>query len=218
MTQSLLSQLIADPRYHTANTVWYRDHPFRVSIKSHLNRECGDDSSRLRKLNQDIKRCLNKQNIVFRRRIDWTVINFYVKTEEDVNYILNLADSDVIEIHGPVSDAHKNVMVSQINTVVRKDLFYKKYPYKLKFEKRKNELEFFDTLNEFVDENFAPEDYKLNEVLRMANGTLKSQSTYRWINTGIIYLKNYDDVCTLHMIFKEHITKTMKVVLFKDLE
>lgn len=218
MTQSLLSQLIADPRYHTANTVWYRDHPFRVSIKSHLDRNNDDDSFRLRKLNQDLKRCLKEQDIAFRRRVDWTIINFYVKTEADVNYILNLANSDVIAIHGPVSDAHKNVMVSEINTVVRKDLFYKKYPYKLKFEKRKNELEFFDTLNEFVDENFTPDDYKLNEVLRIANGTLKLHPTYRWINTGIIYLKNYDDVCTLHMIFKEHITKTMKVVLFKDLE
>jgi hypothetical protein len=36
--------------------------------------------------------------------------------------------------------------------------------------------------------------------------------------TGSIYLENHDDVVTLHMMFKQYITKSQKVVTFDELE
>jgi hypothetical protein len=86
---------------------------------------------------------------------------------------------------------------------------------------------------ETCEASFEKDSYRLNPTLRnyIRNKQMEEEAQnktpqslfrmHRWIpysGTATIYLKEYDDVCTLHMLFKNIITSTTKIILKSELE
>jgi hypothetical protein len=62
-------------------------------------------------------------------------------------------------------------------------------------------------------QNSQPIKKALNPNWKQFNAVYRSPYTA----TGSIYLVNHDDVVTLHMVYKQYITKTQKVITLDEL-
>ena len=108
------------------------------------------------------------------------------------------------------------------------------------------EQEIFEEMQEFCLDSFEYGDYKLNDTFRITSKSFQKKMNQLWSRnqnqirlhrkalnpswknhnpiyrppytaTGSIYLVNHDDVVTLHMVYKQYITKTQKVVTLDEL-
>jgi hypothetical protein len=95
-------------------------------------------------------------------------------------------------------------------------------------------MDFFEEIAEFVTDNFEHGTYKLNSIITeyprlklialgrkaVAAGLVwyNHTNTMPYVSTGTVYLKNYDDLCTIHMMHKSKITETVKIVLTHEIE
>ena len=110
-----------------------------------------------------------------------------------------------------------------------------------------HEQEIFEQMQEFCEDSFERDDYKLNDTFRITSKSYQKKMNALWASkankrqqvmgralnpswkmhnpiyrspytaTGSIYLVNHDDVVTLHMVYKQYITKTHKVVTLDEL-
>ena len=93
-------------------------------------------------------------------------------------------------------------------------------------------MDFFEELYEFVLNSFDDNSYMLNNTVKSysrlkalenkfspstINNSLWQRRFIPYTATGTVYLKDYDDVCTIHLMFKQHITSSAKVVLTSEL-
>lgn len=142
---------------------------------------------------------------------------------------------DQIEtIEAPISEQHNNTMIDDLNVTVREKLFYNNYRYKVSSYLYRDKMDSWVDLMETCESSFEKGSYKYNPTLRgyLNNKELEQKysgsqprsifSSYRrfigFSGTATIYLKDYEDVCTLHMLFKNIITSTTKIILKSELE
>ena len=59
---------------------------------------------------------------------------------------------------------------------------------------------------------------KLNTLSSYQNSLFGYRTFMPYTATGSIYLENHDDVVTLHMMYKQYITTSQKVITFDELE
>ena len=136
-------------------------------------------------------------------------------------------------------------MLTDLQVVTRKKLWYSKYRYKISSRRfGEKEQEIFENMQNFCVDSFEAGTYKLNDTFRKTSKThqkkLIRNSTYSntasgisgfqrnlfngyrsvmpYTATGSIYLINHDDVVTLHLVYKQYITNSQKVVTFDELE
>jgi hypothetical protein len=148
--------------------------------------------------------------------------------------MVELFSKHIVDVAGPYSEKHKDAMLTDLTLLVRDILFHKQYRYKVSFRLFRNDMDFFEEIAEFVTDNFEHGTYKLNSIINeyprlklialgrkaVAAGAVwhQSSSTMPYVSTGTVYLKNYEDLCTIHMMHKSKITETVKVVLTHEIE
>ena len=125
-------------------------------------------------------------------------------------------------------------MLSDFTLLVKDKLWYNQYRYKVSFRLTRRDMDFFEEIAEFVTDNFEHGTYKLNSVIceyprlkLITQGRNQRAASAPWYtptnalpyySTGTVYLKNYDDLCTIHMMHKSTITETVKIVLTHEIE
>jgi hypothetical protein len=230
MTQSALEQLKAHKNYHISKEVWYNKFPYRLSflgywITSEELEKLGTDNSSVRKMQRNIKTFLKNKLVPIEYRIRGSdSFCVYLKTAEDVVTVMSIVDSVFLrEITGPISEKQESIMLSDVNVLVKQSLYYKKYRYKVDIVRFRDSADFLAELKDFVVSNFEEDTYKLSQGFRdyetfRSNGIPASVSIFGsmyvgpWRYHGSVYLKNYEDLCTLHMMYKKEINKTTKIV------
>ena len=235
MTKSIYEQLKADSRFTIASKVWYKEFPFRVSFKGWDMFDGG--FLNLFHRNSNIKRQMSRLDHEYKSRNDHC-FNLYLKEEQALSDVIKYYNDDIIEIQGPLSQNHKDLMVQDLTQSVRKKLFYNKYRYKVSCHmyKFRDEMDQFIDIADFVTSSFEPDTYYINSTIRQYPRLKALEDQYknvgsgsafrrpRWStfipysSTGSVYFIDYSDVCTMHLMFKNIITSTTKVVLIEDLE
>jgi len=235
MTKSIYEQLKTDSRFTIASKVWYKEFPFRVSFKGWDMFDGG--FLNLFHRNSNIKRQMNRLDHEYKSRNDHC-FNLYLKEEQALEDVIKYYNDDIIEIQGPLSQDHKDLMIQDLTQSVRKKLFYNKYRYKVSCHmyKYRDEMDQFIDIADFVTSSFEPDTYYINSTIRQYPRLKALENQYknvgsgsafrrpRWSNfipyssTGSVYFMDYSDVCTMHLMFKNIITSTTKVVLIEDLE
>lgn len=236
MTKSVFEQLKKDSRFTISSSVWYGEFPFRVSFKGWDMFDGGWLNNYHR--NTHIRKKLDSLNHEYRFRND-TQFNVYLKTEEALQDVYRLFDSDILKLSGPISSAHQDQMLNDISQTFRQKLYYNKYRYKVscKMYRYEGNMDVFEDIVDFVTSSFEPENYFLNSILkqypRLKALDAEFQSSRngrrpfyrsRWgsmvpfVATGSVFLKEYNDVCAMHLMFKPYITDSSKVVLIEELE
>ena len=234
MTKSIYEQLKKDTRYVIASKVWFKEFPFRVSFKGWDMFDDGFLNNFHR--NTNIRREMAKLKHEIRFRSDRN-FHLYLTNTQAVEDVIRLFDKQIVCIAGPANQDHQNIMVTDLTQSVRKNLFYKKYRYKVssKMYRYGDSMDVFEEILDFVTGSFEPNTYFINSTIKNyprikaleEASRAKQIGTFgrrRWTNflpfsaTGSVYLTDYNDVCTLHLMFKQHITSTTKVILLHELE
>lgn len=229
MASLTLEQIRSLPAFNYATAVYYKKFTWRVQFwqpeffrrgfYKDLEHENAWRTCMIR--NMDINELLKNQ-LGFER---WKVRRdqkFFVYLTEH-NLISKLVDrwgEDILQIQGPVSTKHQELMISDLDLVTKKELWYNKFRYKVSFTRRgRQQLEILSEIFEFIDDSFDTAQYQMNHVMKQYPGlSIRRKALYDpYINTGTVFLKDYDDVATLHLMFKKYITSTKKCVLINEL-
>lgn len=237
MTTYTLEQIKNTVPYTVSQKPWYKEYPFRIAFIGEFFNSDSLIRTKYRILHRAVRLTLASQNISYRKRDDY---NFYIylKSSSDVSAIVQLYAKDIIDVAGPYSENHKDAMLNDLTLLVKDHLFYKHYRYKVSFRLFRTDMDFFEEIAEFVTDNFEHGTYKLNSAitdysklkrtkskkLGPVTGSPALASWYTlnsvlpYVSTGTVYLKNYEDLCTIHMMYKSKITNTVKITLNQEIE
>lgn len=233
MTLLTLEQIKNTVPYTMSQKPWYKEYPFRVGFQGWDLFTASNDIAGCKALHRLIRKTLNAHNIDYKKR-DENNYYIYLKTSGDVSLMIELFAKQIIDVAGPYSEKHKDAMLNDVTLLVKNKLWYNQYRYKVSFRLTRRDMDFFEEIAEFVTDNFEHGTYKLNSIiceypkLKLAD-TFKSKqapnalwyNTTRlmpYVSTGTVYLKNYEDLCTIHMMHKSTITETVKIVLTHEIE
>jgi len=245
MTKLTLEQLKTDSRYSKTVSPWYKDYLYKLTVSSsgiwwNDNKEEFSHSERESKINliSNMRRWCDKENILenkkYRTRHDWSVFNIYCKNIEDVEAFLTDWGDYVKTIHAPINEKHEKSLLENTNSVVRAQLFYKKYRYRIKSWKRRSDMDIWTEMAEFIYDNFDSDSYHMNNLLRESKKNLELYNKiagksgfvsalgriHRYVpysGDATVYFKNYDDMVTFRMTFMSDITDVVKVVTTDEL-
>ena len=223
MTKLLFTQLKSDSRYHVTPRAWYRNYTYRIKF-------AGDNLFERLHINKYATLLIQNQHPYKSR---WGGHNFciYLQTPEAVSDLLNSFGDAVIEIMGPATPSHASLLVNDETTILRDRLYYGEFRYKISMMKYRRDMEVFGEVHDFILDSFDANIYRCNSALRSyrrlneidSANVGRSLSSMRhwpvlpWRATGTVYLKNYDDVCMLHLMYKEHIDSSTKIILIEEL-
>jgi hypothetical protein len=231
MTTYTLEQIKSTVPYTVSQKPWYKEYPFRVGFHGWDLFAESDAILEGKTLHRQIRKTLRSHNIDYRKRDDKHHY-IYLKTSNDVSLMVELFAKHIIDVAGPYSEKHKDAMLNDVTLLIKDKLFYNQYRYKVNFKVYRSDMDFFEEIAEFVTDNFEHGTYKLNSVIceyprlklialgrkAAAAPWYNPSSSLPWMATGTVYLKNYDDLCTIHMIHKARITETVKVMLTHEIE
>ncbi len=237
MTLSALEQLKTCKNYQISKEVWYNKFPYRLSLTGywvlHNERKIGLADDNIIEMQRRLRKFMKKSaGIDYRIRSD-TYFNVYLKTADDVFKIANEVGWGFVErITGPMSEKQQDTMLADINVMYKNKLYYNLYRYKVEvMHYRSSDSDFVMDFKNFITETFDEGAYKLSSgftdyeyyskpqqvTLQGTRGRSFATTVMGpWRYSLIVYLKNYDDLCTLHMIYKHKINKTTKVKLFSE--
>ena len=222
MTKLLFTQLKSDSRYHVTQRAWYRNYIYRIKFN-------GDNLFERLHISKYASLLTQTQHPYKSR---WAGYNFciYLQSPEAVSDFLNSFGNTVIEIVGPATPSHASLLVNDETTILRDRLYYGEFRYKISMIKyRDRDMEVFGEVHDFILDSFDVNIYRCNSALRNyrrlkaihsaahVGGQWSKWSALPWKSTGTVYLKNYDDVCLLHLMFKEHIDSSTKIILIEEL-
>lgn len=236
MTTLTYEQLNNDSRFTLATKPWYGSFPFRISFQGHDWRQNTLFSQGFHETfwqNRKVLKFLQENEKDYRFRND-TTFNVYLKDLNTVQCLIEEFDDTVTAISGPLSKTHNDMMISDLTQSFRKKLYYNVYRYKVstKLYRYHDNMDEFIDMSEFVVDSFDENNYMLNSTLKhyskwkeleqkYTGSITNNYNNYRHIPysaTGTVYLKEYDDVCAMHLMFKHIITSTSKVVLIEEIE
>ena len=233
MTAFTLEQIKSTVPYTVSQKPWYKEYPFRVGFHGWDLFAAVNNISECKTLHRQIRKTLKSHSIDYRKRDD-TNYYIYLKTSSDVSLMIKLFAKNIVDVAGPHSEKHKDAMLSDFTLLVKDKLWYNQYRYKVSFRLTRRDMDFFEEIAEFVTDNFEHGTYKLNSVIceyprlkLITQGRNQRAASAPWYtptnllpyySTGTVYLKNYDDLCTIHMMHKSTITETVKIVLTHEIE
>lgn len=222
MTKLTFEQLKKLPQYKIAHKVYYKKYPFCVRFNeddrmSVYSSEYTSWVSTARERKKWISKNIKHSH---RSRFDYHVA-FYFEDISDVGTVFEKFKDEITTIEAPLNDNHKDTIVSDLNITTRKYLFHKEYRYKIQLHPHYSGYHGnIVTNNDMQDvlslcENFDDGSYKLNSYLSRVKSGFFIKPYY---GSGSVFLKNYEDVCTLHLIHKNIISSTTKIILIDELE
>jgi hypothetical protein len=242
---SISQQIRSRPDFKLNTKVFYKKHTWRVAFFQPEWREKNriqiqEAWYRNRKITQYLS---ENENTHWKTRAD-SFYFVYLTRPDRIPELLDQWGDSVVEIIGPINERHQDIMLEDLQVVTRKKLWYNKYRYKISSQRHgQTDQEIFEEMQEFCHDSFEPGTYKLSDTFRRASKEfqkrmMKTMKKYSSLNgypniqsslfgyrtfmpytaTGSIYLENHDDVVTLHMMYKQYITTSQKVITFDELE
>ncbi len=221
-----LQQIKNLPEFTYATGIYYKKFPWRIQFwqpeffrrgfYKDLEHENAWRTCMIR--NMDINSLLKNQLGYERWKVRRDRKFFVYLTEH--NLISKLVDrwgEDILQIQGPINQKHQELMIDNLDLVTKKELWYNKFRYKVSFTRYgRQTLDILSEIFEFVDETFDANNYQMNHIMKRS---IRHIYTHKdpYTSTGTIFLKEYDDVATLHLMFKKYITSTKKCVLINEL-
>jgi len=237
MTKSISEQIRSRSDFHYGTKVYYKKHSWRVCLFQPHWRQ--DSASLLKDCwyrNKQIESFLDlNEGASWKTRAD-TSFFIYLSRPDRIPDILDRWGEDVLEIMGPVSDKHQDILLNDLTVVTRKKLWYNKFRYKISCTRYgQAEQEIFEDISDFCTDTLNSDDYKLNDTFRITSKSYQKKMQSLWAGskapwrrfnfsgvpytaTGTVYLRNHDDVVTLHLMYKQYITTTHKVITLDELE
>lgn len=221
-------QLKNTSQYRTSNKLYFNKYPFVVRFfRSTDWNERYQNYYRI----AGVKRWLEKNNnFDYRTRVDYG-LSVYLADLDSLQRVYNKYYNEIEYVDGPLSEKHQTTLENEPTVSVRKRLFYNQYRYKISSHLLRSDMDKWVGMIELCEDSFEQDNYKLNSMLkwymRYKDDTFirrRSMNGYQhyqqmpWSGTGTVYLKNYDDLCTLHLMYKSIITSTTKVMLEQELE
>ena len=244
MTKSISEQIRSRLDFKLNTKVYYKKHTWRVAF---FQPNWRDDENQLKDAwyrNRQIDKYLKEnESQSWKTRADNSYF-VYLTRPDRIPEMLKRWSEDIIEISGPINSKHQDIMLTDLQVVTRKKLWYSKYRYKISSRRfGEKEQEIFEDIQNFCIDSFEPGTYKLNDTFRKTSKThqkkMMKNSTYGktasgipgfqrnlfngyrftapFTATGSIYLINHDDVVTMHMMYKRYITNSQKVITFDEL-
>jgi|14BtaG_2_1085337.scaffolds.fasta_scaffold00106_11 hypothetical protein len=228
-------QLRDIPQYRTTNKLYFKKYPFVVRFF-----RAADWNDRYQNYYRivSVKRWLEKNNhFDYRTRTDYG-LSIYLEDLESLYRVYKKYYNEIEFVDGPISDKHQTTMETEPTVSVRKQLFYNKYRYKVSSHLVRSEMDKWTSMIELCQDSFDNDNYKMNSTLKNyinnkeyyknrmgvrgisapSFGGYNQYNMMPWSATGTIYLKKYDDLCTLHLMYKNIISSTTKVMLDHELE
>ena len=235
MTKLTYSQLKKLPQYQIAHKMYYKKYPICVRFPNSIyaGSHWGSEQWVLEtKKASEVKRWLKKYcDFDYRTRYDYHFA-IYLKDIESLSKVYHRYKTEIQTIEAPATESHRDMMIEDLNITVREKLFYGDYRYKISSYLYRNEMDAWLEMIDVIESSFGEESYRMNPTLRnyaenkkldeklqsgSHNGLLRMRRWLPFSGTATVYLKEYDDVCTLHMMFKNVISSTTKIVLKSEL-
>ena len=207
-------QLRNTSQYRRSDKLYFNKYPFVVRFfRSSDWNERYQNYYRI----SGVKRWLEKNNnFDYRTRVDYG-LSVYLADLDSLHRVYNKYHNEIEYIDGPVSKKHQTTLETEPTVAVRKRLFYNQYRYKVSSNLLRSDMDKWAGMIELCEDSFDQDSYKLNSMLKYYMHHV-NHKYMPWSGTGTIYLKNYDDLCTLHLMYKNIITSTTKVMLEQELE
>lgn len=234
---SISEQIRSRKDFVYGTKIYYKKHTWRVALFQPHWRT--DDTSILKDCwyrNKQIEQYLMlNEGASWKTRADSSFFIYLTRPDRIVD-ILDIWGEDVLEIQGPVSEKHQDILLNDLTVVTRKKLWYNKFRYKVSSTRYgQNDQEIFEDIADFCSDTLEAGSYKLNDTFRITSKSYQQKmkqafpgaGAYPFIRrgyftpytaTGTVYLINHDDVVTLHLMYKQYITSTLKVVTLAELE
>lgn len=242
-----ISEQIRSRQDFSYNTkVFYKKHTWRIAFYQPEWREenkikIQDAWYRNRKICEYLR---EKEKPSWKTRADRRFY-VYLTRPDRIPEIIDQWGHSLLETSGPLNSKHQDIMLNDLQVVTRKKLWYSKYRYKISSRRfGEKEQEIFEDMQNFCVDSFEAGTFKLNDTFRKTSKTYQKRiirnSTYGstasgipgfqrnlfngyrsampYTATGSIYLINHDDMVTLHLVYKQYITNSQKVITFDELE
>lgn len=239
MAKLSYTQLKRLPQYKLARKMYYKKFPICVRFFSGCDTNRWQDPVALEQWRKDLMR--------YGEVTRWLRLNLKCeyRTRHDAHLAVYLPDIDALSrvftrykniietIEAPSSEKHNDTMLNDINITIRDKLFYRRYRYKVSSYLYRNQMDQWLDLLDTCESSFEEGNYKFNPMLQnYVKNKIRDQErttqvpqslfrSHRWLpyaGTSTVYLSEYDDVCTLHLMFKNIITDTTKIILASELE
>jgi hypothetical protein len=235
-------QLRQRPDFKLNTKVYYQKHTWRVAFEQPAWRD--KDKIAIQDAwyrNRQICEYLGDyESTSWKTRADAQYFVYLTRPDRIPELIERWGDS-LTEISGPINEKHQDIMLADLQVVTRSKLWYNKYRYKISSQRHgHDDQEIFEDMQNFCLDSLEPDCYKLNDTFRRTTkeyqkrmmklqtklNSFSPRSLFHnrsghgtpYTATGSIYLVNHDDVVTLHMMYKQYITTSQKVVTFDELE
>jgi hypothetical protein len=231
MTKLTLQQLKNHENHKVIKKLYFKKYPYCLRYGNHHS-EYIDMPLDIRKRNiqddiNNIKAHVRqkfKNSKQVRVRHEWTSLSLFFENESDfvdVASSLNRSYKKILfSVETPISNDQIQFMKDNEIVEIREKLIYNKYRYKLESYRSytPETVDQWIELGKMIQDNFAPEDYKLNYNLYwVLNHPEQAHQQLRWIGTLAVYFKNYNDVCSIKFIHNNIIKKMVKVALHSEI-
>lgn len=243
--ESISKQIRSRPDFKYGTKLYYKKHCWKISFFQPEWRSESEEIKDAWYRNRQIEKYLKSHEPSWKTRADRKFF-VYLPRPNSIEYFIENYENEIVEISGPVSTKHQDILLGDLTVVTRPRLWYKKFRYKISSTRYgEQDQEIFEEMQNFCIDSFEHGTYKLNDTFRITskahqlklsnlfsrqqnklNGApIKKFQGYSgrgflqtpYTATGSIYLINHDDVVTLHMVFKKYITKTNKVITLDEL-
>jgi hypothetical protein len=223
MAEFKYEQLKKLPVYKVAHKMYYNKYPFCVRFKA--EQKPNHYYFRNFDLETNVKSFLVNKDAVYRSRYDLSLAIFLLDIKA-VDQLYQKFKNHIVSIEAPMNETQHDKMVEDLNITVRKKLFFKEYRYKIKFCFWRS-TSGPDTAFEVIETcrtSFEKDNYRFSYAFERLVSHMESELSHKlhkltsfW-GDGTIYFKNYDDICTMHFLFKDSISKTTKIILEDELK
>lgn len=222
MAKLTLEQIKSRPDFSYSKGIFFKKYPWRVSFwqpdrlfpYNSIRNEPAYRSCRIR--NMDIESLLHNQlgYECWKLRRDSSMF-VYLTGSDVISKLIDRWGEDIVQIQGPINERHQELMLSDLTLVTKKKLWYNDFRYKVSFTRHGGSgMETLSEIFEFVDSTFEASKYKMNHTMHQS---IKNATINPYINTGTVYLTDYDEVATLHLMYKKYITTTAKCILIDEM-
>lgn len=224
-------------QFKIAHKLYYKKYPFCVrlfsSVGIHRWDFASEDWFRDYRRTSEVRRWLKLHaDFDYRTRHDMHLA-IYLPDIDALSLVYNRYKNEIETVEGPINEQQTDTMLNDLSITVRDKLFYNKYRYKVSSYLYRSDMDQWTDLLEVCESSFEKENYKLNPTLKnyihnkMIDQEMRNKQPRslfrgrRWLpyaGTATVFLTDYDDVCTLHLMFKNIISDTTKIILKSELE
>ena len=178
--ESISEQIRSRPDFRYGTKIYYKKHTWKVSL---FQPEWRSESSQIKDAwyrNKKIETYLRQNEFEYKTRTDRQFF-IYLTKPDSIPWLVENFIGDLLSIHGPISDKHQDILVNDINTVTRPQLWYKKFRYKIMSTRfGPSEQEVFEEIQNFCEDSFERGDYKLNDTFRITSKSYQKRMNQLW--------------------------------------